>query len=138
MPVPGELRGLRILVVEDNFLLAESLQMLLREWGCEAIGPASRLARALDIARSTPLDGALLDINLAGEMSFPVATLLRERGVPFVFLTGYTQIEMPSELRDTPVLAKPVDNLELADLVARYFARKDLHPVVAASSSGVR
>src|SRR5260370_25687476 len=87
--MPPELRGLRILVVEDNFLMAESVRDLLDECGCETVGPAPSLAVALALAGQEPLDGALLDINLAGEDCFPVARLLRERGVPFILLTGF-------------------------------------------------
>lgn len=120
--MPPELRGLRILVVEDNFLMAESVRDLLDECGCETVGPAPRLAVALALAGQEPLDGALLDINLAGEYCFPVARLLRERGVPFMFLTGYDDCSIvPVAFRDAPRLSKPFDRLEVAVTAARHF-----------------
>jgi DNA-binding response OmpR family regulator len=117
--MPPELRGLRILVVEDNFLMAESVRDLLDECGCETVGPAPRLEVALELARHELLDGALLDINLAGEYCFPVARLLRERGVPFMFLTGYDDCSVA--FRDAPRLSKPFDRLEVAVMAARHF-----------------
>jgi CheY-like chemotaxis protein len=120
--MPPELRGLRILVVEDNFLMAESVRDLLDECGCETVGPAPRLEVALELASHELLDGAFLDINLAGEYCFPVARLLRERGVPFMFLTGYDDCSIvPVAFRDAPRLSKPFDRLEVAVTAARHF-----------------
>lgn len=90
------LRGRRVLVVEDILLVAEELSDTLKDWGCEVIGPAAQVGRALDLVEREKLDGALLDVNLGKEHCFPIATVLRERRVRFIFLTGY---DMPLPFR---------------------------------------
>lgn len=116
------LNGLRVLVVEDTLLLAETIVDTLESCGCSVVGPISRLARALPVARQEPLDGALLDVNLAGELSFPLAAVLRARGIPFIFLTGYGEVpNLPAELRGCPTLGKPFDIGSLVQLVSRRF-----------------
>ena len=121
---PAELRGMRILVVEDNFLVSEMLRDFLSQCGAEVVGPAPRVDAALQLCEQEGLDGALLDINLAGQEGFPVATRLLERGVPFMFLSGYDDVEMiPSGLRHIPRLAKPFDCNEVAEMAARHFGR---------------
>lgn len=98
----------RILIVEDSALIALDLQMTVEDEGWTAVGPVARLNRALEQARKGEIDGAILDINLDGEESFPVADILRERGIPFVFSTGYDRASMlPERFRDIPVLQKP-------------------------------
>jgi DNA-binding LytR/AlgR family response regulator len=127
MPLPlGEPRGRRILVVEDNFLIAETLRDLLIENGCEVVGPVGRLKAALALAADEVFDGAFLDINLAGEQCFPLADVLQERQVPFVFLTGYGDAAIvPDALRDVPLLAKPLHAMDVAATLLRHFAPKD-------------
>lgn len=121
--MPPELKGLRILVVEDNFLVAEMTREILEDCGCEIVGPVARLGDALQVAASAPLDGALLDVNLAGEFCFPVATLLQERGVPFMFTTGYGDgTVVPSAFRDVPRLRTPFDLGEVIAAATRHFA----------------
>ena len=119
---PGELQGLRVLVVEDNFLVAEAVREVFEGRGCIVIGPIPRLAEALREAEGTTLDGAVLDINLAGEFCFPIATALRARGVPFIFVTGYGEANLiPPEFRSVPRLSKPFDALEVAQAAAASF-----------------
>jgi DNA-binding LytR/AlgR family response regulator len=116
MPAPrGELKGLRILVVEDNFLVAENLREFLSACGCDVIGPAPRVEVALGLlAANGRLDGAMLDINLGSEDCFPVAAALQEREVPLLFLTGYDQgMAIPAEFSHAPRLSKPVDERDL-------------------------
>lgn len=115
MPGPEKpLQGARILVVEDNFLVAEVLCDLLRSEGCLVVGPAPRLARGLSLATTEALDGALLDINLNGERCFAIAEILSQRHVPFIFLTGYNEDTIiPAALRGAPLLGKPVTDLRL-------------------------
>ncbi len=121
--MPPALLGLTVLIVEDNFLVAEAVRELFEECGCVVIGPASRLADGLRLARDTALHGAILDINLAGEFCFPLAVLLRARGVPFLFLSGYGEATLiPPEFRDVLQLSKPFDGLEVAEAAARRFA----------------
>ena len=116
------LEGLRILVVEDNFLVAEALSHLLRTNGGTVVGPAGRVDDGLALACREVLDGALLDVNLAGEHSFPIAYALRRRGVPFMFVTGYDNSSiLPADLRSVRQLAKPIADRALVALVEEMF-----------------
>jgi DNA-binding response OmpR family regulator len=109
-----DLHGARILVVEDTVLLADLIAEELEEEGCVVIGPAGRLADGLALAHAEQLDGALLDVNLAGEICLPIAERLAERGVPFAFLTGYGESMLPPAFRLRPRLTKPFNLTELA------------------------
>jgi CheY-like chemotaxis protein len=117
------LHGLRILVVEDVFLLADELSELLERFGCEVIGPAGQLEDGLRRATAESLDGALLDVNLSNtKTSFPIARELAGRGIPFIFLSGYDlDPTFPPEFRAAPRLAKPVDERGLAQAMAEAF-----------------
>lgn len=119
------LRGLRILIVEDTFLLADELDEFLRDLGCEVVGPAARAGQASELAlEDGALDGALLDVNLSrGETSFGVAAGLADRHVPFVFITGYDlKSSFPPEFQDTPRISKPLDPEKLVSAMLRHFA----------------
>jgi CheY-like chemotaxis protein len=123
MPISDtpDLHGLRILVVEDSVLIADVIVDALCDCGCNAVGPAARLAQGLMLAAVERLDGALLDVNLAGEPCFPIAAALGARGVPFAFLTGYGEVGVPPEYRAVPRLTKPFTIDNLMQLVARCF-----------------
>jgi DNA-binding response OmpR family regulator len=108
----------RILVVEDGYLLAEEIAACLRSCGLEVVGPVGRLEVACRMARAQALDGAVLDVKLNGDMSFPVASILRMRGIPFIFLTAYENQQIPLEFRAVPVLQKPFDLVELKEAIA--------------------
>jgi DNA-binding response OmpR family regulator len=111
--------GRKILVVEDNFLLAEMVSNCLRDWGMEAIGPASRLREVCQLARERALDGALVDVKLGESLCSPVCTILKTRNIPFVFMTGYEDLSMiPLEFRAAPVVWKPFRDDELKAAVA--------------------
>jgi len=98
----------RILVVEDSFLLVEMIQAMLDDLGWVAVGPATRRREALALAQSETFDVALLDVNLDGETSWDVAGVLRTRGIPFVFGTGYdVSSVLPDDLAGSAVIAKP-------------------------------
>jgi CheY-like chemotaxis protein len=100
----------RILVLEDEPLIAMMLQGWLEEVGCETIGPAHSVRSALDLLTAAALDGALLDVSLQhGEKCYPVASALRDRRVPFAFLTGYAAEDVDARLREAPVLCKPLE-----------------------------
>jgi CheY-like chemotaxis protein len=119
------LRGLRILVVEDTFMLADELNEFLLELGCKVVGPAAGAGEAAELAgREAVLDGALLDVNLSrGETSFGVATDLAGRHVPFVFVTGYDlESSFPPEFRGVPRISKPLDLNKLIHTMLRHFA----------------
>ena len=97
----------RILVVEDEMLLAETLVGLLQDGGFAPSGPAATVRRAMDILRTETVDAALLDIRLIQEDCYAVAYALRDRGIPFVFVTACRPIEVPLDLRSRPFVAKP-------------------------------
>lgn len=102
------LEGRTILVVEDESLVAMLLETILEDMGCATLGPVSTIDEALAvIADGSPFDGALLDVNVAGKEVFPVAAALKERGVPFVFSTGYGEGGLPEEWRGHPTIQKP-------------------------------
>ena len=103
----------RVLVVEDESLVAMLIEGYLEELGHEVARTAARLDEALALARTLDLDVAVLDVNLAGELSYPVAEALRQRGVPFLFATGYGTAGLPEELRGVPVLPKPFEQEQL-------------------------
>lgn len=115
MPRP-ELTGLRVLVVEDELTIAMLVEMGLEEQECTIVGPYGSLDEALSAARTETIDVALLDINLAGEMVFPAAEALAERGVPFLLMSGYGGERLPPEHKDWPVCAKP---FKLSELLSR-------------------
>jgi CheY-like chemotaxis protein len=128
MPAPASrarnLKGRRILVVEDNVLIAEHIRGLLSDTGCRVVGPAPRLSDGLALVRdSDALDGAVLDINLGSETCFEIAAELRGRSVPFLFLTGYdNKSAIPAEFQAAPFLSKPVDESRLLSVATRLFA----------------
>lgn len=115
----ADLAGLRILIVEDEFLLAMELEMLLQRRGCMVLGPVSSVAQALAALDGEPPDLALLDVNLKGERATPVAAALQARGVPFVLITGYGALQLSEpELRDATRIDKPVSCRALSRAVA--------------------
>ena len=103
----GDLNGLRVLVVEDEAAISLLLEDMLLDFGCEVVGPAARLAAALEAVERETLDLAILDVNVAGEPIYPVAEALMRRQVPFVFSTGYGSAGIKDAYRDRPVLQKP-------------------------------
>ena len=117
------LRGRRILIVEDDPLIAMELADLLAAGGAEPVGPAPTVRAALAALTRERPEAAVLDLNLRGERSTPVAAALREAGVPFVLTTGYarSQIEEP-ELTEAPLVPKPVDHRLLAGWLARLLS----------------
>jgi DNA-binding response OmpR family regulator len=109
---PAERR--RILVVEDEWLIADELENMLGALGYEIMGPVPRGADALALLADGVADAAVLDISLDGHYSFPVAAELIRRKIPFLFLSGYTRSDIPAEFRHAPLLAKPVSLERLA------------------------
>ena len=105
----------RLLLVEDEYLVAADLAWALKQAGAEIVGPAGSVADALELVRdeSDRLDGAVLDINLGDERVFPVADALTERGVPFILATGYDASVIPPAYASTPRHEKPVDWVRL-------------------------
>ncbi len=115
MPEPSVFAGRRVLVVEDEMMIAMLVEDMLAELGCSVVGPAHALADALDLARTEiGLDAALLDVNLGGQSVFAVADALREKGVPAIFSTGYGDAGLRDIDRGSPVLQKPFRAGDLA------------------------
>lgn len=116
MTAVAALHGRRILVVEDDYHVAHSLALALEADGAEIVGPAGTVKAALElIARGGRIDGAVLDINLHGEMVYPVADALHQQGVPFVFTTGYDARTVGQRYPDVACLEKPVMIPQLID-----------------------
>jgi len=99
--------GRRVLVAEDEFVIALEIEEALRRAGYEVVGPAATAEEAERLAREEPLDAAVLDADLRGGPSYTAADALAARGVPFVFLTGYEAGVLPDRFRGRPVLGKP-------------------------------
>jgi CheY-like chemotaxis protein len=113
----------RILVVEDDFYVASSLAHCLEDEGVEVVGPVASVKEALDlIAEGGRIEGAILDINLKGETVYPVADVLRERGVPYVFTTGYDAVSIAQRQPDALCFEKPV---VATQLIAALFDRAE-------------
>ena len=125
---PSDLGGLRVLLVEDNLLLAEVISDALQSYGCVVVGPAPDVESGLQYAREAEFDGALLDINLFGDFCFPIAAVLTERKIPFLFLTGYDNSRLiPPEFRAARRLSKPIDPDGLSAAVAETFRAPSVH-----------
>jgi CheY-like chemotaxis protein len=118
------LHGLRVLIVEDESLLALLLEDMLGDLGCTVVGTASTVAAAIDAIPKVDVAAAILDIKLGNEKSYAVAEALAARGVPFVFATGYGDVELEEPWQDRPVLQKPFAQNQLADLLGRVVGAK--------------
>jgi CheY-like chemotaxis protein len=117
------LRGQRVLVVEDEALVAMELASVLRQQGCSVIGPAPSVARALALLDEQRPDVALLDLNLNGEPALAVAVALRDEGVPFVVVSGYGEAQSgEAELRHVPRVTKPMRHRELMRALAQVLS----------------
>jgi CheY-like chemotaxis protein len=119
MPAREQHRGgLRVLLVEDENLVAVLLEDMLAELGHSVVGPVARLKKALEMAQHEAIDLAILDVNINGEHAYPVAEALSARGIPFVFSTGYGESGLPPRYRGHPTLQKPFQQRDLERLLA--------------------
>lgn len=109
------LRGLRILVVEDQAPIALQVEDMLVESECEVVGPASRVEQALKLLEEQAVDAAVLDLNIAGEMVYPVAEVMDTRGLPYVFATGCDPSDLAGPYKQKPVLQKPFSRRTLLE-----------------------
>jgi CheY-like chemotaxis protein len=114
--------GRRVLLVEDEPIVAWLLKDMLVDLGCSVVGPAADVNQALAMIEAESIDVAVLDVNLRGQMSYPIADVLVARGVPFVFSTGYNKVSLPNSYQSFPVLQKPFDRLKLGDTLAKLCA----------------
>ncbi len=112
-----ELAGKRILVVEDEPIVAMAIEDILGDLGCEVAGSAHSLDQAMTFVEECSFDAAILDINLNGERSYPAARLLASKGIPFVFATGYVPETVEPDLAMAPMVEKPYKPAQIAEIL---------------------
>ena len=110
----------RILVVEDEAIIAMLVEEIVLDFGSEVVGPAARMEEALRLTSDASLDAAILDVNVGGAVVYPVADLLRARGVPIIFATGYGAGELPSRFRKDARSRSRLAMKSLPGLFARF------------------
>jgi DNA-binding NtrC family response regulator len=115
----SSLSGCRVLVVEDEVMVSWALEDMLAGLGCEVVGPAARVNQGLELVAAGRIDAAVLDVNLNGQKSYPIADALTARGVPFTFSTGYNKDSLPEAYRDFPMLQKPYNRLKLGKILEK-------------------
>lgn len=118
-----QLPGKRVLVVEDNPVLACDIDDILRDFGAEVVGPALDLETGLQLASREPLDGAILDIDLGGHYVWPLAAALKNSSIPFVFVSAECGRNIPGEFADSVCLPKPANGDIIASTVAQIITR---------------
>ncbi|HEY2481261.1 MAG TPA: response regulator [Caulobacteraceae bacterium] len=114
----------RVLVVDDEWLIAELIADVLKDAGFEVVGPAPRVSVALALIDAKAPAAAVLDVSLGAERSFPIARVLAERGAPFVFMTGYGGADVPAEFSGYPLLGKPAAITTLGQEVRKLLASR--------------
>lgn len=120
MAIEKNLQGLRLLLVEDEFVLALGVSDLLVDLGADVIGPVGSVADALDLIDKVPeIDAAVLDVNLGGETIYPVADALMSRNVPFFFATANARSQLPERFSDVQLCRKPFDTKALRNAIDR-------------------
>ena len=112
-----ELAGTRVLLVEDETLIAMLLEDTIAELGCKVVGPAARVETAKEMIENERFDCALVDIKLRGHSAYPLAEMLEARGVPFGFVTGYDRSRLAAPFRRRPILNKPFNLAQLEALL---------------------
>jgi DNA-binding response OmpR family regulator len=114
----------RVLIVEDEMMVSMLLEDMLDELGYQVVGPVADLNAARAVAERGDIDAAILDVNLNGQDTFPLAQLLSERDIPFVFATGYGTNGVSEHFRHTPALQKPFQSSDLARALRTVLARR--------------
>ena len=111
----------RILIVEDDYFIASEVARAFQVYGAHVVGPVPTLATAFDVVENgQSIEFAVLDINLRGEMVYPLAEILESRGVPFIFASGYDASAVPDRFRHVPLLTKPADFMDIASELSRF------------------
>ena len=118
--------GLRVLVVEDDYLVSLLLEDMLTDLGHRIIGPASEPANALDLAQREEMDVAVLDVNLRGAETYPIAAALAARAIPFIFATGYGRHSLRAPYGDAPLLKKPFQQSDLEKVLGETIRATNL------------
>jgi CheY-like chemotaxis protein len=122
---PGPLSGRRVLVVEDEYFLADDIARALQSLGARVLGPVAELSDAAHLLEGQPMvDAAIVDINLRGELVFPFARRLRARNIPFVFTTGYDKGTIDAEFQDVLRWEKPLDVAAMARELPNLIANR--------------
>ncbi len=111
------LSGRRVLLVEDEMLVSMLVEDILAEFGCTVVGPAAKVDRAKELVASEQIDLALLDVNIGGTRVFPVADMLAERNIPFVFMSGYGEAGLQPPHENRPVIAKPFSAESIGEIL---------------------
>ncbi|KQT12083.1 MULTISPECIES: response regulator [Bradyrhizobium] len=119
----SEVSAARVLLVEDEGLVALMIEDMLEELGLKVVASAAHLNTACELATTGSFDLALLDVNLAGELVFPVARVLRERGIPFLFSTGYGAPPLDEEFKGAPAIGKPFSIDQLNEKLRTLLSR---------------
>jgi DNA-binding response OmpR family regulator len=114
---------LRVIIIEDEMMIAMLLEDMLADLGHVVVGIATRVDAAIGLARTADADLAILDVNLNGEASFPVAQALADRGLPFFFATGYGAMGLEDPFQDVPTLKKPFELKDLSHTLERVTAQ---------------
>ena len=115
------LAGLRVLVVEDEMMVAMLIEDFLEKFGCTIVGPVASIAEAIRLATTEAIDGAMLDMNIDGQSIYPVAEELAQRDIPFIFVSGYGKEHFRSEYNNRPKLSKPFRLLDLRRILEATF-----------------
>ncbi|CCM78488.1 response regulator [Rhizobium mesoamericanum] len=115
--------GMRVLIVEDEYFLADETRRRLQDLGATVVGPAAKVSRALDLIAREHIDAAIIDVYLGDELAFAVADELEERGISFVFATGYDPSSMPGKYKRFALCVKPIELERVA--VALSLCRPD-------------
>ena len=131
------LKNLRVLVVEDELLIALALEDMLQGFGCKVVGPCSNLSAAERAIRSEAIDAALLDVNVRGELVYPIAAMLAERGIPSILCSGYAASNIiPDAFKHMPQIAKPYDAVILRRMMDHVFPRPTDTSIAVGDFSG--
>jgi two-component SAPR family response regulator len=109
----------RFLIVEDEMLVVMLLEDMLLELGHDVVATKHRIDQAAEAAEAIEIDAAILDLNLAGDSTFPIAEVLQRRGIPFIFSTGYGRAGLENRFSDMPVIAKPFTKDDLDAAITR-------------------
>jgi CheY-like chemotaxis protein len=115
--------GLRVLLVEDEMMVALLLETVLNDLGHQVVGPVARLERGLEVVEREAIDLAVLDVNIDGREVYPIAAALEARGIPFIFTTGYGSDGLHPAYCDRPVLQKPYRSDDLKAAIGRVSGR---------------
>ncbi|OYV41413.1 MAG: hypothetical protein B7Z80_01735 [Rhodospirillales bacterium 20-64-7] len=124
MTLTIDLKGLRVLVLEDEMLIAMLLEDTLAEHECDIVGPAASVAEALALIDAQLPDAAVMDVNIGGEKAYAVADALDQRGVPFLLVSGYGQFAVPENRPDWRVCPKPFRGEDMVAMLKQQIGKR--------------